>query len=166
MNSMMNTFKGMVYGNGVTAFFRIALGLLFVVSGAEKMLDPAAFGKTVGMYGLLPGELVPLAALTIPPVEILSGGLLAAGYRIRPAALIVSAMLTVFMAAVAYNYARGLRFDCGCLGLARLGFDEQIGPAVMARDLFLLAVSTMLYRAKKHTASIEFFAERVRLHNL
>lgn len=166
MNSIGNMLRGVAYGNGLTAFLRIALGLLFVVSGAEKTLDPVAFGKIVETYGVLPGELVPFAAVAVPSVELLAGGLLAAGYRIRPAALIISALLAVFVAAVGYNYARGHSFDCGCLGLARLGLSEQVGPAVIARDLILFAVSLVLFRAKKHVASIEALAERIRLREL
>lgn len=158
--------RGVAYGNGLTAFLRIVLGLLFVVSGAEKTLDPVAFGKIVEIYGGLPRELAPFAAVGVPSVELLAGGLLAAGYRIRPAALIISALLAIYVAAVGYNYAFGRSFDCGCIGLAGLGLFEQVGPALIARDLILFAVSLVLFRAKKHAASIEALAERIRLREL
>jgi uncharacterized membrane protein YphA (DoxX/SURF4 family) len=161
-----NLLRALAYGNGITAFLRVLLGLLFAYSGVVKMLDPVGFGKIVGMYGILPGELLPYAAVTIPSIELLAGALLAAGYRIKPAALITSSLLVIFIAAIAYGYVRGGRFDCGCFGLARFGIGETIGPAVMARDVVLLAVSVVLFRAKKHVASIEAVAERIRLREL
>ncbi len=166
MSLIRNILRGITYGNGVTAVLRIGIGLLFVCSGAAKMLDPVGFGKIVGMYEILPEKLLPYAAVTIPSIELVCGALLAAGYRIRPAALITASLLLTFIAAIGYNLARGERFDCGCFDLARFGISEMIGLPLIARDAVLLAIALVLFRAKKHSASIEAIAERIRLREL
>ncbi len=166
MDFIKNTLRGVAYGNGVTAFLRVAIGLLFMWSGGAKMIDPAGFAKIIGFYGILPERLLPYAAATLPSIELLAGALLSAGYRIKPAALITASLLVIFIAAITLNLARGERFDCGCFDLARFGISETIGPGVIARDAALLAVTLVLYRAKKHVASIEAIAERIRLREL
>ena len=166
MNSIGNMLRGVTYGNGITASLRIVLGLLFAVSGVIKMLDPVAFGKIVETYGVLPGEIAPFAAVAVPSLELLAGGLLAAGYRIRPAALIISALLAVFVAAVGYNYARGHSFDCGCLGLARFGNHEIIGIPLLAGNVALFIVALVLFRAKRHILSLDMLMEKKELKNL
>ncbi len=129
-----NLLRALAYGNGITAFLRVLLGLLFAYSGVVKMLDPVGFGKIVGMYGILPGELLPYAAVTIPSIELLAGALLAAGYRIEAGrAHHVSAACGLHRGEP-LPHVRGGRFDCGCLGLARFGIAyRRSAPAVMAR---------------------------------
>ncbi|HSV95706.1 MAG TPA: MauE/DoxX family redox-associated membrane protein [Spirochaetota bacterium] len=163
---LRNILRETIYGNGLTAFLRIAVGMVFVWSGGIKLIDPAGFGKIVGMYGILPEPLAPYAAVTIPAIELVAGALLAAGYRIKPAALIAASLLLVFIAVTAYSFARGERFDCGCFGLARFGIDETIGLPLIARNIALFAVTIVLFRARRHVVSIEAIAERTRLREL
>ena len=61
-------------------------------------------------YKILPTELVNLAALALPWVELLAGSLLIAGRLTFPTAFILTGLVLVFIAAIGYNLARGPGF--------------------------------------------------------
>jgi len=93
---------------------RIVLGVIFVYAGYDKILHPGAFAEAVFNYQLLPDFLINLTAVVLPWLEVTLGAFLLIGVWIPGAATLSTLLLTIFMAAMLFNYARGLDISCGC----------------------------------------------------
>ena len=92
------------------------LSVVFVYAAVMKLLDPADFANQVYAYQALPVWSVPPAAIMVPWVEMLAGiGLLIPAMR-RSSALVILAMLLVFVGMAASVLYRGLDVPCGCFG--------------------------------------------------
>ncbi|MCB2187832.1 MAG: hypothetical protein KQJ78_15535 [Deltaproteobacteria bacterium] len=123
---------------------RLALAGLFLAAGALKLLDLDAFAKTIAAFGLLPGFLVPWAALLLPPLEIVAALALALDRPLGLAA--VSGFLVLFLLVLLYALWLGLDIDCGCYGPG-----DPEGEAFhslrtsLYRDLGMLAGAGYLY---------------------
>lgn len=118
---------------------RVALGLIFLAAAAGKIIDPAALAKIIHNYRILPDNLVNLAALTLPWVEVVIAACLLTGFSSRGASLVSVGLLAVFLGAMAYAYHQGYDTQCGCFTTKA---DDAISPATFVRDggLFLLAL--------------------------
>jgi hypothetical protein len=92
------------------------LGTVFIVASIDKIVVPAAFAESILAYRIVPYAFVNLVALLIPWVELVCGVLLVAGVRVRPSAVILSALLSVFILAIISALVRELKIDCGCFG--------------------------------------------------
>ena len=120
---------------------RLALGALFVFTGAVKVADPSAFAIEIHNYQLFP-VLAPMLAATLPAVELAIGAALLAGPRpwVRAGALASAALLAVFTVAVGSAVVRGINITCGCFGAGS-------GPVTwmtVIRDVALLAASAAI----------------------
>ncbi len=138
----------------LTVRTQIALGVFFVVAALPKIADPPAFAHMVYNYRILPGPLVNAAALVMPWAELLAGLALILGIWRRTAALLVGALLAVFVVAISVNLLRGNAIDCGCFDVASAGksFDERIRDMwmVIVRDVgMLLLVAQGLLGARR-----------------
>ena len=103
----------------VPLIVRVALGLLFVVAGALKLGHASDLAATITAFGLgLPGTLVAIVAVALPPFELLLGIYLIGGWLLPVTSLVAAALLAVFIAVVASVVARGLSVSCGCFGAA------------------------------------------------
>jgi uncharacterized membrane protein YphA (DoxX/SURF4 family) len=126
----------------LTVRTQIALGLFFVVAALPKIADPPSFAHMIYNYRILPGPLVNLSALVLPWAELLMGLALVCGIWRRSAALLVGALLLVFIAAISVNLLRGNAIDCGCFDVADAGksYDERIHDMwiVIVRDVGML----------------------------
>jgi uncharacterized membrane protein YphA (DoxX/SURF4 family) len=119
------------------------LGALFVGASLHKIAEPGAFALDIATYDLLPLGLVNLAAIVLPWVELVAGALLLVGFRVRPAALLVTGMMAVFLAALVIALARGLDMSCGCF--ASQGAEEDpISRLTVLRDLAWLGLSLLV----------------------
>jgi hypothetical protein len=117
---------------------RITVGALFVVAGALKLRDPAAFALEVVNYRLL-SSLAPVIAVVLPPMEVVLGAALITApvaWR-RAAALALLVLLGVFTVAVTLAVARGINVDCGCFGPGA----GRVTWLTVLRDLALLAAT-------------------------
>jgi len=98
---------------------RIGLGLLFIAAGALKIGHASDLAATITAFGLgLPGPLVAIVAVALPPFEVLLGVYLVGGWLLPAASAVAAALLLLFIAAVASVVARGLTVSCGCFGAA------------------------------------------------
>ncbi len=95
----------------------LAVCVLFVVAGCEKLRDPLDFADNIFGFAILPASLISPLALGLPPFEILCGLLMLAPRTRRVAALGLMLLSMVFFAALAAALARGLTLDCGCFGV-------------------------------------------------
>ena len=117
---------------------RLALGLVFLAAAAGKIVDPAALAKIIHNYRILPDNLINLAALTLPWVEVVVAACLLTNCASRGASLLSFGMLAVFIAAMAYAYSKGYDTQCGCFTTKA---DDAISPLSFVRDGSLLALS-------------------------
>jgi putative oxidoreductase len=127
---------------------RVLLGALFIISGAEKLLDLTYFGLVIAEYQLLPQFLIPAIALTVSITELLCGIMLLADIFSRAASSLMLCMLAIFTAAMTNNVMRGLDHDCGCFEFLSqwYGLKEEIGIVPIVRDIlfFILLLPVAL----------------------
>ena len=112
----------------------IGIGLILLLSGAEKLRHRALLPGVIANYRLLPPALVAPAALLLPVAELLIGGALVAWLAPLPVVLAIL-LLFMFAAAMAINIARGRsHIDCGC---GRSQLRHPIGWPLVGRNMIL-----------------------------
>jgi len=125
-------------------WIRLILGGVFVLASLDKISYPLAFAKSISNYQILPDQLVNVAAIILPWVELILGSLLIFGIWLPGAITLVNLLLAVFFSALVFNMARGLNVDCGCFT-----HNATDGPATgwyLVRDaVFLLLGGYLLY---------------------
>jgi uncharacterized membrane protein YphA (DoxX/SURF4 family) len=95
---------------------RLILGGVLLVAGYLKVFTPDKSMMAVRAYEILPIWLANLLGIILPWLEVGAGLLLIIGVGIRYAAIFGSALMVVFIIAIAQAWARGLSIDCGCFG--------------------------------------------------
>lgn len=139
---------------------RFFLGGVFIYASYDKIINPDDFARIVFNYQILPHNLVNLAAIILPWIELIVGFCLIIGWWIPGAVVIVTALLIVFISASLFNLARGLDVDCGCFSAGVL--ETTSARLAILRDTFFLAVSFFLIymvfwvRKKSGFQSVEF----------
>ena len=131
------------------------LGALFIGASLHKIAHPAAFALDIATYAILPLAAVNLAAITLPWVEVAAGGMLLAGWRVRPAALLVALMMLVFIAALVVALARGLDMSCGCFASQGAADEDPISRLTVARDLVWLALALLVLACDRGLAGLD-----------
>jgi uncharacterized membrane protein YphA (DoxX/SURF4 family) len=138
-----------VAGKVIILALRTALAWTFLHAGALKVWDfahahPATpdFVVAIQQYHLLPSpDLAVLLAVYLPWVEIFAAlGLFIHRMRLG-AALTITGLTTIFIAALASAWARGLRIECGCFGREEVSTDF---PALLLRDACILIAALLL----------------------
>jgi uncharacterized membrane protein YphA (DoxX/SURF4 family) len=127
--------------NVLAMLARLALGCIFLVAAAGKIVDPAALAKIIHNYRILPDVAVNLAALTLPWLEAVVGACLVTNCAKRGASLVTSLLMVVFLGAMAYAYTKGYDTQCGCFTTRA---DDPISPLTFARDGALLVLSLVV----------------------
>ncbi len=122
---------------------RLVLGGVFLYACADKILHPAAFAEAVFNYQILPPQLINLAALIIPWGELLLGLLLLSGVWLPGASLGASLLLSIFIAALALDTARGLNISCGCFSTQEAAA-SVLSWWTVSRDVFFWILSMLL----------------------
>lgn len=137
--AMTRTVKILISAN------RIILGLIFIFASWDKVLEPSAFSEVVANYQILPEVLVAPTAIFLPWLELTCGFCLVANRWTGGSAIIVTALIVIFTAAIGFNIYRGMDVACGCFTL------DQSAPAGMwlylLRDVIFLVmgVTTLRY---------------------
>jgi uncharacterized membrane protein YphA (DoxX/SURF4 family) len=126
---------------------RVFIGLLFIVSSLDKIVDPSAFARSVANYGLLPSWMPAIIATILPWVELLCGFAVLFGVFLRGSSLLLSAMLAIFTLAVISALLRGLDISCGCFTqdptAGRIGWMKVVqNTSVFALTFFLYFTDT------------------------
>lgn len=126
----------------VASVLRILFGLLWLWAGIVKIKDPIGFSMEIRNYELIGDPWVAMAALTLPPLEILCA--LAVIFRKGAAGglAILNASLVVFTVAIVISWARGLDISCGCFSL---GGDSINYPIKVTENIALLGVGCWLW---------------------
>lgn len=135
------------------------LGALFVGASLHKIAAPADFALDVATYDILPLGLVNVAALVLPWLELVAGGMLLLGFRVRTASLLVAAMMALFLAALVVALAHGLDMSCGCF--ASQGAEEHpISRWTVLRDLAWSGLAVLVLVADRGVAGLDGWLER------
>ena len=127
---------------------RIGLALSFLVAGAIKIQDPMTFAATIDAFGILPGPLVLPVAFVLPVLEIL--GATALIFDVRGSLGLITLMILVFIAVLAWGLHMGLDIDCGCYGPGDTEGEAFAGIRdALWRDLIMLGCAATLYAWRK-----------------
>lgn len=118
----------------------IILGLLFVVAGGSKVLDPRSFITSLASYGVPEALRYPLA-MVLPGVELVLGFVLLLRWQVRTAAAATAGLMVVFLVAIAWGWSSGTLEECGCFG----PFLERTPGEAFAIDLVYLAMAIGLF---------------------
>jgi uncharacterized membrane protein YphA (DoxX/SURF4 family) len=129
---------------GLHLIARLIVGGVFVYAGILKMSSPLEFADEIAAYQLLPASAINPLALGLPFFEITCGLLVMAGFHIRIGSTGISAMLLMFMGAIALALKKGLLIDCGCFG-GHSWFESNLWVA-LGRDGLLLLLAAFIYR--------------------
>jgi hypothetical protein len=133
---------------------RVTLGFLFLLAASGKLRDPVKFMGGMDDYNIVHGWTLPLGAVAMPGIELLSALLLLIAWQTRAAALLVSGMLFLFIGAMGSALSRKLELDCSCFDL--MGADPALtayGPLV--RDLTLTGLVLIFHFLGTEPSTVE-----------
>ena len=140
---------------------RLAAGFILVLASLDKLGGAEKFSKMVENYHALPPELIPLAAVVIPWLELFTGLCLCLGFKTRGAALVFCALMVVYSTALAVNLANGVDMYCGCFSMES---SEKISGWTVARDLGFLILGLAALLGPKTYAALDSLLTEKRLH--
>ncbi len=95
---------------------RLVLGLVFLLAGVAKAVDPAEFAHEIEGYGLVGPGLSAIAAPLLIAVEMTLGVALLLAFAVPAMAILSSAMILGFLGLKTYSLAAGRTDPCGCFG--------------------------------------------------
>lgn len=122
---------------------RFVLGIVFVYASYDKILHPEAFAKIIYNYQILPDELINLAAIFLPWLELITGSLLIIGLWLPGSVFIGNILLIIFFCALMYNKARGLDISCGCFSTSESAAPES--TLYLLRDFSFVVIAVYLF---------------------
>ena len=134
----------MIRNKGFLIVFRLVVGGVFIWAGVLKVVDPLGFAQSIMNYQVFPRTLAFIAALVLPWVEVISGGLVIVGLFKRSSALLISLMLAGFIGLVALALARGIDTSCGCFG----SLSRRADLTLILTDFGLLYLALCVFSAK------------------
>ncbi len=120
---------------------RLILAAIFIYGGTLKVMDPKAFARILSHYDFVPEILLPVIAVGLPGLEILTG--IALIFNLRAGIYGVLGLLVLFASVLGHGILNGLNVDCGCFGP-----DEPAGRDSLVhafyRDLVLIGAAAFL----------------------
>ena len=116
---------------------RWVLGIVFIYASFHKIASPAKFAEVIYGYYLFPAGIIHLIAVILPFLEMFCGAAMLLGIYPRSAALILVALLLLFIGVLSFNLSRGLKFDCGCFSFDEKGANGAV-IGLIVRDTLLL----------------------------
>ncbi|MBV9503342.1 MAG: hypothetical protein JO138_28545 [Acidobacteriaceae bacterium] len=128
------TPEQVVWKRRAAATAAILLGLIFLISGAWKVLSPFKTGELLEQ-AQVPSGLGALGAAALGTLELLTAALLFTPRFRRLGALIGSALMIFFMSWIGYYYHVLVGRECSCFPLIK----RTVGPGFFISDgIFLL----------------------------
>jgi uncharacterized membrane protein YphA (DoxX/SURF4 family) len=116
---------------------RVVVSVVLLAAGISKARDAAGTRSQLRSFGVA-ARLVPVVAIALPVVEIVTAIALVAAPGATGPAWIAVALLALFTAVILVNLLRGNRVPCPCFG-ARTA--EPIAPRSIIRNGWLLALA-------------------------
>lgn len=137
------------------------LGGLFVFASLHKIAVPHDFAVDIATYEILPLAIVNPMAIALPWIELAVGLMLLTGTRIRAGALLVAAMMLIFIGALGIALTRGLDMSCGCFA-SQGAEDDPISWITIIRDSGWLAMALLVLFFDKGLVGVDRLLERSR----
>lgn len=168
MKSIKIILTELYYGNTGTVILRIALGVIFILAGLSKIIDPVGFSRSVSAYGIVSKEFASYVAIVIPTLEMVLGLLLVIGYKIKSAVFSLLCLMMIFSFVIIINIMWGKSFKCGCFNLPLLGpfIDGTIGPKLLIRNAVIIIFLFILFFAKNNLCSLDTLIDKIKLRNI
>ena len=124
---------------------RCLVGGIFLYAGVSKAGDPVGFAEAVRNYRILPGVWPALlVGVALPWVEILAGAMLVLGVWVRPASIVATGLMAVFVGALISVVVRGIDISCGCFG-PQSASSDPVTALTVARDALLLVLAALCW---------------------
>ena len=136
---------------------RLLIGGVFIFSAVAKIWDVqishahgiqfshvpnlATFAQDVANYHVPPRALSNLVAITLPWIELLAGALLVFGIWKRASAVVITAMMILFLGAIGWAVAHGYDIRCGCFGTIEA---RKVGVLALGQDFLMFAAAAWL----------------------
>ncbi|MEN6374735.1 MAG: MauE/DoxX family redox-associated membrane protein [Smithella sp.] len=124
----------------ITMICRLALAIIFLYAGVEKIIAPKEFAVAIYNYQLMPDGAINLLAVVLPWLEVFLAVALIAGIYVHGASLASALLFLVFATALTINLVRGLDISCGCFGAA----SGSISWLYLVRELGLFVMSVFV----------------------
>ena len=134
----------------LTLLFRLTLGIVLLLAGYLKAINPQKSAMAVRAYELLPISIANFFGYILPWFEIGVGALLILGVTVRISAILGGFTMLMFIVAISQAWVRGLSIDCGCFGGGgAVDPDQTKYLEEILRDFGLLLMAFFLYRFPK-----------------
>lgn len=139
------------------AALRIIVGLLFVVSGAEKLIWPYQnFLYVLQSYQIIPPGLDSAVARVFPWIEFITGLLLVLGLWVSYSVRTALVMFAAFILIISQALLRKLPIDeCGCFG--QLISLKPQHTLLMDSTFFLLLIAAVRNLTKVENFSLDTY---------
>lgn len=143
----MNKIETVLSNKYLVLAARLILGAVFIYASLEKIQNPAGFAQAIYNYRMVPESLINIMAIVLPWLELICGVLIIVGVFVRGSALLIGAMLAVFIVALSSAILRGLDISCGCFTLE--GGRGIAGKTLIEDILLMVCVGiALLYGGK------------------
>ena len=119
---------------------RILLAAVFFYAGVIKLGTSERFAVTVARFSILPESFTNVFALALGGIEAVAAILLLIPRTARIGALLIAALLVMFIGALAWSFHQGMLIDCGCFGEDPAPAGDKMTFAIW-RDVALLALT-------------------------
>ena len=133
----------------ITLVTRLLVGVIFIYASYYKIVEPAAFARSIWYYHMVPGTLINLMALFMPWLELVCGVCLILGVCYRGAIVIVNLMALVFLVALSTAIARGINIDCGCFKAAQASSESAWEALWFDLGLIVLTLQLLFSRSRR-----------------
>lgn len=129
----------------------ILLGIIFLVSGGWKMLDPFKTGELLEQ-AKVPAGFGRLGASTLGTIEVFAAFMLFVPKLRRWGGLLGSGLIVFFLGWIGYYYSALVGKECSCFPLIK----RSIGPGFFISDgvMLLLGVAAFLWSARVVSAKL------------
>ncbi len=143
----MRTVEKVVSNKYVVFAARVILGVVFIYASLDKIQHPGEFAQAIYNYRMVPNVVINVMAIVLPWLELICGILIIVGVFVRGSALLIGAMLAVFIIALSSALMRGLDISCGCFTLEG---GRSIAANTLVEDILLIICAgiALLYGGK------------------
>jgi uncharacterized membrane protein YphA (DoxX/SURF4 family) len=143
----LRTVEKVVSNKYVVFAARVILGVVFIYASLDKIQHPGEFAQAIYNYRMVPNVVINVMAIVLPWLELICGILIIVGVFVRGSALLIGAMLAVFIIALSSALMRGLDISCGCFTLEG---GRSIAANTLVEDILLIICAgiALLYGGK------------------
>jgi uncharacterized membrane protein YphA (DoxX/SURF4 family) len=140
------------YNAQINLLIRLVVGIVFIITGSSKIIDPALFSREITNYDMLPNFSINLLSIILPWVELIVGILFVFGVRVKANLILLVGMLFMFNFAVAVAWARGLDINCGCYSSVA---QQTVGIGKLSENFAMIVALAFMFFSPDDKLAIE-----------